>query len=192
MALDLDPDVSKKITKLALAGYMLMFLISPAQPLLGSTMMGVAAIVPILLGPHPARVLGLMAFGLAAYLFWPEFQESKKVPTRLAVREALLTLDQHKSALAAYVAREKRLPAEGELAFKLAQDDKFAAEALPGGGFRLRFNFAPLAGRSVSDTPMLAGDKLTWQCVSEDIEQSYLPRQCRNAENLRRARAAGK
>ena len=38
----------------------------------------------------------------------------------------------------------------------------------------------------------LAGDKLTWQCVSDDIEQSYLPRQCRNAENLRRARAGAR
>lgn len=42
------------------------------------------------------------------------------------------------------------------------------------------------------DVPTLAGDKLTWLCVSDDIEQSYLPRQCRNAENLRRAREAAK
>ena len=45
MALDIDADVSRKITKLALAGYALMFLLSPVQPLLGSTLMGLCAIV---------------------------------------------------------------------------------------------------------------------------------------------------
>ncbi len=192
MALELDADVSRKITKLALAGFALMFLLSPVQPLLGSTLMGLCAIVPVLLGPNPMRVLGLMAFALAGYLFWPEFQESKKVPTRLAVRESLQLLDPHKAALAAFVAKEKRLPAVGELALKLPESDKVSAEAVTGGGFRLRLKFAPLEGRSVNDTPTLTGDKLSWLCVSEDIEQSYLPRQCRNAENLRKARAAGK
>jgi hypothetical protein len=169
---------------------MVMFFISPVQPLMGSTMMGLAAIVPILLGPNPLRVLGLMAFVLAGYFFWPEFQESKKVPTRLAVREALQLNEPLKAAVAAYVAKEKRLPAEGELALKLPENDKVAIEAQSAGGFRLRLKFAPLEGRSLNQTPTLTGDKLTWQCVSEDIEQSYLPRQCRNAENLRKAAAA--
>ena len=192
MALDLDPDVSKKITKYALMGYMVMFFISPVQPLLGSTMMGLAAIVPIMLGPNPLRILGLMAFALAGYFFWPEFQESKKVPTRLAVREILQLMEPLKAAVAAHVVREKRLPADGELGIKLPENDKATVEALAGGGFRLRLKFAPLEGRTLRETPQLAGDKLTWLCVSDDIEQSYLPRQCRNAENLRKARAAGK
>ena len=33
MALEMDPDVAKKITKLAMAGYAIMFLIARAQPL---------------------------------------------------------------------------------------------------------------------------------------------------------------
>ena len=77
MALEIDPDVAKKITKLAMAGYVIMFLIAPAQSLLGFTMMGIAAVVPVLLGPNPMRILGLIAFAVAGYLFWPEYQESK-------------------------------------------------------------------------------------------------------------------
>lgn len=105
--------------------------------------MGLCAIVPVLLGPNPMRVLGLMAFALAGYLFWPEFQELKKVPTRLAVREALQLLDPHKTAVAAFAVKEKRLPAEGELALKLPETDKVSGEALAGGGMRLRLKFAP-------------------------------------------------
>ena len=192
MALDLDPDVSKKITKYARLGYMAMFFISPVQPLLGSTMMGLAAIVPIMLGPNPLRILGLMAFALAGYFFWPEFQESKKVPTRLAVREALLLIEPLKAAVAAHATKEKRLPVDGELALKLPDGEKAIVEALPTGGFVLRLKFAPLEGHTIRETPALANGKLTWQCVSDDIEQSYLPRQCRNAGNLRRAREAVK
>ena len=192
MALDLDPDVSKKITKYALVAYVVMFFISPVQPLAGSTLMGLAAIVPIMLGPNPLRILGLMAFALAGYFFWPEFQESKKLPTRLAVREALALTEPLKAAVAAHVAKEKRLPAEGELALKLPESSQAAVEGAASGGFRLRLKFAPLEGRALRETPHLAGGKLTWQCVSDDIEQSYLPRQCRNAENLRKARAQAK
>ena len=123
MALDLDPDVSKKITKYALLGYMVMFFISPVQPLLGSTMMGLAAIVPTMLGPNPLRVLGLMAFALAGYFFWPEFQESKKVPTRhrRARSPAIAGTDQGGGGRAC--AKGKAfMPAEGELALRTARD----------------------------------------------------------------------
>ena len=187
MALDVDPDVAKKITKMALAGYAIMFLIAPAQPLLGFTMMGLCAIAPVLLGPNPMRILGLMAFALAGYLFWPEYQESKKIPARLAVRESLQLLEPLKAAVAAHAVKEKKLPQEGELALKLPETDKAAVEAQAGGVFLVRLKFAPLTGRSVRLTPALNNDKLSWQCVSDDIEQSYLPAQCRNAENLRRA-----
>ena len=189
MALDVDPDVAKKITKMALAGYAIMFLIAPAQPLLGFTMMGLCAIAPVLLGPNPMRILGLMAFALAGYLFWPEYQESKKIPARLAVRESLQLLEPLKAAVAAHAVKEKKLPQEGELALKLPETDKAAVEAQAGGVFLVRLKFAPLTGRSVRLTPALNNDKLSWQCVSDDIEQSYLPAQCRNAENLRRAAA---
>ena len=189
MALDVDPDVAKKITKMALAGYAIMFLIAPAQPLLGFTMMGLCAIAPVLLGPNPMRILGLMAFALAGYLFWPEYQESKKIPARLAVRESLQLLEPLKAVVAAHAIKEKKLPQEGELALKLPETDKVAVEAQAGGVFLVRLKFAPLTGRSVRLTPALNNDKLSWQCVSDDIEQSYLPAQCRNAENLRRAAA---
>ena len=192
MALEIDPDVAKKITKLTMAGYVIMFLIAPAQPLFGFTMMGLCAIAPVLIGPNPMRVLGLIAFALAGYLFWPEYQEAKKLPARLAVRESVQLIDPLKAAVAAHVAKEKRLPQEGELTFKLPENDKAAIEARAGGGFIARLKFAPLEGRSVRQIPVLANEKLTWQCVSDDIEQSYLPANCRNAENLRRAAAAAK
>ena len=72
------------------------------------------------------------------------------------------------------------------MTFKLPENDKAAIEALAGGGFIASLIFAPLEGRSVRLRRVLANEKLTWQCVSDDIEQSYLPAQCRNAENLRR------
>lgn len=192
MALDLDPDVSRKITKYALVAYVVMFFISPVQPLAGSTLMGLAAIVPIMLGPNPMRILGLMAFALAGYFFWPEYQESKKLPTRMAVTEAVAAAAPLQAAVAAFVAKEKRLPAPGDLELKAPANARFAIEPLPSGAFTLRFNFAPIEGRSLRQTPVQNGDKITWQCVSDDLEQSYLPRQCRNAENLRKARALAK
>lgn len=192
MAIEVDPDVAKKVTKLAMLGYVVMFLIAPAQPLMGFTMMGLCAIAPVLLGPNPMRVLGLIAFALAGYLFWPEYQESKKIPARLAVRESMQLLEPLKATVAAYVAKEKKLPQPDELDFKVLVTDKASAEALAGGAFAVRLKFAPLEGRSVRLTPALTNDKLTWQCVSDDIEQSYLPGQCRNAENLRKAAAAKK
>ena len=104
MAIEIDPEGAKKITKLAMAGYMIKFLIAPAQP--------------------------------------------------------------------------------------LPENDKAAIEAMAGGGFIARLKFASLEGRSVRLMPVLANEKPTWQCVSDDVEPSYLPAQCRNAENLRKATAA--
>ena len=173
-----------------MAGYRIKFLIAPAQPLPGFTMMGLCAVAPVLIGPNPMRILGLIACALAGYLFCPEYRETKKLPARLAVRESLYLFDPLKAAAAAHVAKEKRLPQEGELTFKLPENDKAAVEAMAGGGFIARLKFASLEGRSVRLMPMLANEKLTWQCVSDDVEPSYLPAQCRNAENLRRAAAA--
>lgn len=187
MAIDLDPDVSKKITKYALFAYVMMFFLSPVQPLMGSTMMGLAAIVPIMLGPNPLRVLGLMAFALAGYFFWPEYQESKKVPTRLAVREALMLAEPAKAAVAVVAKAEKRLPRDEELPSKLPENNNVALTWLPGAAIRLELRFSPLAGQHVRLVPVLSAEKLSWQCVSETIEQSYLPGQCRNANNLRKA-----
>ncbi len=187
MAMDIDPDVSKKITKLALLGFVVMFFISPVQPLLGSTLMGLAAIVPILLGPIPLRVLGLMAFALAGYFFLPEYQESKKVPTRLAVREALMLAEPAKSAVAAVAKAEKRLPREEEVPQKLPESNKAGVAWLPGAAIRVELRFSPLEGQHLCLVPVLTAEKLSWQCVSDTIEQSYLPAQCRNANNLRKA-----
>ena len=187
MAIDIDPDVSKKITKYALFAYVMMFFLSPVQPLMGSTMMGLAAIVPIMLGPNPLRVLGLMAFALAGYFFWPQYQESKKVPTRLAVREALILAEPAKAAVAAVAKAEKRLPREEELPQKLPESNKAGLAWLPGAAIRLELKFAPLEGQHLRLVPVLTAEKLSWQCVSDTIEQSYLPAQCRNANNLRKA-----
>ena len=38
--------------------YVIMFLIAPAQPLFGFTMMGLCAIAPVLIGPNPTREIG--------------------------------------------------------------------------------------------------------------------------------------
>ena len=187
MAIDIDPDVSKKITKYALFAYVMMFFLSPVQPLMGSTMMGLAAIVPIMLGPNPLRVLGLMAFALAGYFFWPQYQESKKVPTRLAVREALILAEPAKSAVAAVAKAEKRLPREEELPQKLPDSNKAGLAWLPGAALRVELKFSPLEGQHLRLVPVLTAEKLSWQCVSDSIEQSYLPAQCRNANNLRKA-----
>ena len=187
MAIDIDPDVSKKITKYALFAYVMMFFLSPVQPLMGSTMMGLAAIVPIMLGPNPLRVLGLMAFALAGYFFWPQYQESKKVPTRLAVREALILAEPAKAAVAAVAKAEKRLPREEELPQKLPDSNKAGLAWLPGAALRVELKFSPLEGQHLRLVPVLTADKLSWQCVSDSIEQSYLPAQCRNANNLRKA-----
>ena len=141
-----------------MAGYMIKFLIAPAQPLPGFTMMGLCAVAPVLIGPNPMRILGLIACALAGYLFCPEYRETKKLPARLAVRESLYLFDPLKAAAAAHVAKEKRLPQEGELTFKLPENDKAAVEAMAGGGFIARLKFASLEGRSVRLMPMLANE----------------------------------
>jgi hypothetical protein len=227
--IEIDDDVSRKITKMSLVIYAILFFLSPAQPLLCSTLMGLAALAPILLGPNPLRVLGLLAFAMAGYLFWPEYQESKKIPTRNEVRQALARAEPMKAAVAQYVAEQYRLPGEDVPDVKAPNDDKAAFEVLPGGAIRVQLKFAPLAGQSVRWVPALVGTavpsaspvpsvtpvapadaapssgaqaaapapvparpsgpppKLSWSCISDDIAQSYLPGNCRNSENLRRA-----
>ncbi len=123
MALDIDEDVGRKITKFALIGYAFLFFLAVAQPLLCFTLMGLLAIAPILLGPNPMRILGLLAFGVAGYLFWPEYQESKKVPARNEVRQALLRADPVRAAVAKFVADNKRLPAQDALDIEGVPDD---------------------------------------------------------------------
>jgi len=220
--IEIDDEVSRKITKMSLVIYAALLFLSPAQPLLCSTLMGLVALAPILLGPNPLRVLGLLAFAMAGYLFWPEYQESKKIPTRNEVRQALTRAEPLKAAVAQYVAEQYRLPGEDVPDVKAPNDDKAAFEVLPGGAIRVQLRFAPLTGQSVRWVPALAGTaapsvtsvaqtdaassgaqvaatapaparpsgpppKLTWSCISDDIAQSYLPGNCRNSENLRRA-----
>jgi hypothetical protein len=212
MALDIDEDVGRKITKFALIGYVFLIFLAPAQPLLCFTLMGLLAIAPILLGPNPLRILGLLAFAAAGYLFWPEFQESKKVPARNEVRQAVLRADPVKAAVASYVAANQRLPVEALADVKLPSDEKADYELQPGGTIRVQMKFAPLTGQSLRLTPVLGGSgalkvgaksggaatggaqvqapaaqALGWQCISDDIAQSYLPGGCRNSENLRKA-----
>jgi len=258
MALDIDDDVGRKITKFALIGYVFLIFLSPAQPLLCFTLMGLLAIAPILLGPNPLRILGLIAFAASGYLFWPEFQESKKVPARNEVRLAVARADPLKAAVVQYLGDNKRLPGDDPPGIKLPTDDKAAYEFLTGGVVRVQMKFAPLAGLSLRLVPVLSGGapgaapaspaaappaptpapvppvaavvgataipasgatdlgaasdgaqvqaaagpvatapavaaatgvvgKLSWQCISDDIVQSYLPRECRNSENLRKA-----
>ena len=206
MALDIDEDTGRKITKFALIGYAFLFFLAPAQPLLCSILMGLLAIAPILLGPNPLRILGLLAFGVAGYLFWPEYQESKKIPARNEVRQAVSRTDPLRTAVAQFVAANKRLPAEEALDVKLPADDKAGYELLPNGVIRVQMKFAPLAGLSLRLTPTLASARvpaggaasagaqvsssavaLAWKCVSDDIAQSYLPVACKNSENLRKA-----
>lgn len=220
MALDIDEDVARKITKFALIGYVFLFFLAPAQPLLCFTLMGLLTIAPILLGPNPMRIFGLMAFGVAGYLFWPEYQESKKIPARNEVRQAILRADPMKAAVAKYVAANGRLPVEAVADVRGFGDDKADFELLPGGAIRVQMKFAPLAGQSLRLTPLLASSAtpkkgpaangttvivaeapssggapvqapaalaLSWQCISDDMSQSYLPGNCRNSENLRKA-----
>lgn len=206
MALDIDENVGRKITKFALIGYAFLFFLAPAQPLLSFTLMGLLAIAPILLGPNPLRILGLLAFAVAGYLFWPEYQESKKLPARNEVRQAVTRAEPLRAAVAQFVAANKRLPAEEALDIKLPLDDKAGFELLPNGVIRVQMKFAPLAGMSLRLTPTLAAARtpaagavsggaqvinsavaVSWQCVSDDIAQSYLPSTCRNSENLRKA-----
>lgn len=196
--LDIDDDLSRKITKFALIGYAFLLFLSPAQPLLCSSLMGVLAVVPILLGPNPLRVLGLLAFAMAGYLFWPEYQESKKLPTRNEVRQALLRADPLKLEVAKYAVQNKKLP-DAPLDSKPPNDAKADYVMQPAGVINLQLKFAPLEGRSVRWIPTLVipssaqpgaaapPPRVTWACLSDDIMQSYLPGQCRNSENLRRA-----
>jgi len=223
--IEIDDDVSRKITKMSLVIYAILLFLSPAQPLLCSTLMGLVALAPILLGPNPLRVLGLLAFAMAGYLFLPEYQESKKIPTRNEVRQALARAEPMKAAVAQYVAEQYRLPGEDVPDVKAPNDDKAAFEVLPGGAIRVQLKFAPLAGQSVRWVPAVVGaaspalpatpvapadaaasggaqaaapapasarpsgppPKLSWSCISDDIAQPYLPGNCRNSENLRRA-----
>jgi len=218
MALDIDEDVSRKITKMALVIYAVLFFLSPAQPLLCSTLMGLAAIAPVLLGPNPLRILGLLAFAVAGYMFWPQYQESKKVPARNEVRLAIQRADPVRAAVAKYATANGRLPLEAVPDVKLPSDDKADYDMLPGGVITVRMKFAPLAGQSLRLSPQLASSAapkkgagaaggaavestvsggaavqapaalaLSWQCVSDDMAQSYLPGGCRNSENLRKA-----
>lgn len=205
--LDLEPDISRKITKLALICYVLLFFLAPAQPLLASTLMGLLAIAPILLGPNPLRILGLLAFAVAGYLFWPEYQESKKIPARNEVRLAVMRADPLRAAVAQFVAANQRLPAADALDIKPPDDDKAGYALLPGGVIQVQMKFAPLTGLSLRLEPTVAGAAtpahamasggaqvqaapamaLAWRCVSDDMVQSYLPGNCRNSENLRKA-----
>lgn len=233
--IEIDDEVSRRVTKFSLIGFAFLFFLSPVQPLLCTTLMGMAAIVPILLGPNMLRVLGLLAFGVAGYMFWPEYQESKKVPTRNEVRLAMEHAEGWKQAVTEYVKANRRLPAQGPLDLKLDGDksglnsDKADYEILPGGAIAVHLKFAPLAGLTVRWEPRLSGGlpaaeprsqptaplgaaeapsnvsaqaqspaearvkkpapqlRLAWACISDDIAQPYLPKDCRNAENLRRA-----
>ena len=247
--IEIDQEIGRKLTKFSLIGYAFLFFLSPAQPLLCSTLMGLAALPPILLGPNPLRILGLLAFAVAGYLFWPEYQESKKIPTRNEVRLALSRAEAGKVGVAEYVAQNRRLPEPESLDLKLPGDDKVAYELLPGGAIRVQMKTGPLAGLSVRWVPTLSGGvapaaapvdpapptapvaaapvaaapvsppegasdgaavqapapavvasapvpmpapagpppKLSWSCISDDISQSYLPVNCRNSENLRKA-----
>ena len=245
---DFDADISRKITKFALIGYAFLFFLSPAQPLLCSTLMGLLAIAPILLGPNPLRILGLLAFAVAGYLFWPEYEASKKIPARTEVRQAMARAEVLKAAVARYVVDHRHLPADQTLDVKLRGDDKADYELLPGGIIRVQMKFAPLTGLSLRWVPALSGavvevpaataplamaapaapaspvpateavgssgagsvagdggmaqaalprppgpaPKLAWSCVSDDIAQPYLPANCRNSENLRKAAAIKK
>jgi len=261
--IDIDEDVSRKITKMALVVYAVLFFLSPAQPLLCSTLMGLAAIAPILLGPNPLRILGLLAFAVAGYMFWPQYQESKKIPARNEVRQAIERAEGMKTAVAEYVAAQRRLPEADALEIKPPDSDKASYEVLPGGAIRVQMKFAPLAGLSVRWQPTLVmsavpagagvpapgavspapapatspaapasvapteaasaspavtappeaaasgsvpvaapapaappaagpAPKITWACISDDIAQSYLPGNCRNSDNLRKAAARQK
>ncbi|HEY4374559.1 MAG TPA: hypothetical protein VGN52_21735 [Burkholderiales bacterium] len=233
--IEIDDDVSRRITRLALICFAILFFLSPVQPLLCTTLMGLAALAPILLGPNPLRVLGLLAFGVAGYMFWPQYQESKKVPTRNEVRLVLERADPWKQVITQYVHLNRRLPAEGPLDLKLEgdknkiDDDHADYEILPGGIIAAHLKFAPLAGLTVRWEPRLSGGvaapeprskpvaplgaaevppnvsaqvqspaevkakkpapqlRLAWVCLSDDVAQPYLPKECRNTENLRRA-----
>jgi hypothetical protein len=212
MALDIDEDVARKITKFALIGYAFLFFLAPAQPLLCATMMGLLALAPIMLGPNPLRILGLLAFGVAAYLFWPQYQESKKIPARNQVRLAVARADALSGAVSQYVAANQRLPPADALDLKLPADDQAAYAMLQDGVIRVEMKFAPLAGLSLRLVPTLGGASgvaagvasggarvqansavvISWQCISDNIAQSYLPANCRNSENLRKAAKAAK
>lgn len=228
--IDIDHDVSRRVTKFSLIGFAILFFLSPVQPVLCTALMGLAAIVPILLGPNPLRILGLLAFGVAGYMFWPEYQESKKVPTRNAVRLALRHAEKLQEPVAQFIKENRRLPAQGVLDLKakgeLAGDDQADYEILPGGMVAAHLKFAPLTGLTVRWEPRLTGGapapasqpvaslgtaeappnvssaaespqaaksrpaqplRLAWVCISDDIAQSYLPKECRNSENLRKA-----
>ncbi|HEX4327048.1 MAG TPA: hypothetical protein VH105_09520 [Burkholderiales bacterium] len=230
--IEIDHEVSRRITKFSLIGFAILFFLSPVQPLLCTTLMGLAAIVPILLGPNPLRILGLLAFAVAGYMFWPEYQESKKVPTRNAVRLVLERAQKMQDPVTQFVKANRRLPAQGALDLKsdreIVGDGQADYEILPGGAVAVHLKFAPLTGLSVRWEPRLSGGvpaqapasqpvaplgaaeappnvspaaqppqaakarpapqlRLAWVCISDDIAQSYLPKECRNSENLRKA-----
>ena len=244
--LEIDEDVSRKITKMSLVIWVILFLLSPVQPLLCATLMGLAALGPILLGPNALRVLGLLAFAVAGYMFWPQYQETKKIPARNDVRIALSHAENMKGIVAQYVQKNRRLPGD-DVPQATSSDDKADYEVLPGGVVRVQLKFSPLSGQSVRWEPALSGvvtpaadplpavgpapvapaapapggsgaplptfgtapaaeaakapepppapaaklpvPTITWTCISDDIAQSYLPVQCRNRENLRKARS---
>lgn len=154
--IDIDEDVSRKITKMSLVIFAVLFFLSPAQPLLCSTLMGVAAIAPILLGPNALRVLGLLAFAVAGYMFWPQYQESKKIPARNEVRLAVQRAEPLRAAVAKYVAEQYKLPAEDAPEAK-AGDEKADFLVLPGGTVQVRLKFAPLDGQTVRLVPVISG-----------------------------------
>jgi hypothetical protein len=153
--IDIDEDVSRKITKMALVIFVILFFLSPAQPLLCSTLMGVAAIAPILLGPNALRILGLLAFAVAGYMFWPQYQESKKIPARNEVRLAVLRAEPLRIAVARYVAAQFKLPSE-DVPDTKAGDDKADFVILPGGAVQVRLKFAPLDRQTVRLVPVLS------------------------------------
>lgn len=154
--IDIDEDVSRRITKMALVIFVILFFLSPAQPLLCSTLMGVAAIAPILLGPNALRVLGLLAFAVAGYMFWPQYQESKKIPARNEVRLAVLRAEPLRTAVAKYVAEQYRLPVD-DVPDTKAGDEKADFVILPGGTVQVRLKFAPLDGQTLRLVPVISG-----------------------------------
>ena len=101
MALEMDPDVAKKNHQAHNGGLRDHVPDRPRTAVAWVHHDGPVCHRAVLIGPNPMRVLGLIAFALAGYLFWPEYQEAKKLPARLAVRESVQLIDPLKAAACA-------------------------------------------------------------------------------------------
>lgn len=129
----------------------------------------VSAIIALVIIGIPA------AFSISAYTVFT---------TRSYALNAIYDADKATERVANYYYQNKRFPDDLEQAgFKIPVSKFITSMGVTDkGSVKLVMGFAPLAGKSLVFVPSMDGNnKIHWKCMSQEIEDKYLPATCRSA-----------